>query len=93
MDMDVGIRIAKFIETSSQIIETFDFARSEDIIFIINVYAGHWYGSMLRDLFSEKVGQLYRSWSTCIKLSFNVPRATHTYLVENALAEKFLTVK
>ena len=48
---------------------------------------------MLWDLFGEKAGQLYRSWSTCVKLTWNVPRATHSFLVDNLLAAQFFTVK
>ena len=38
-------------------------------------------------------GQFYRSWNTCVKLVNGVPRSTHTYLVENFLAEGFLPVQ
>ena len=48
---------------------------------------------MLWDLFSEKVGQLYRSWNTSVKLAWGLPRSTHTFLVENLLARDFFTVK
>ena len=48
---------------------------------------GHWCGSILWYLYSEKFGQVCCSFSTCAKLSYNVPRATNAYLVENVLAE------
>ena len=48
---------------------------------------------MLWDLNSEMVGQFCRSWNTCVKLVHNVPRSTHTYLVENVLAAEFVSVK
>ena len=38
-------------------------------------------------------GQYCRSWSTCVKLTNNVPRSTHTYLVDHVLACGFLPVK
>jgi hypothetical protein len=44
------------------------------------------YGSMLWGLSSEMAGQFFRSWNTSVKLSWNVPRATHTYLVNHLLA-------
>jgi hypothetical protein len=59
----------------------------------MEVYGGHCYGSMLWDLFGDKVGQLCRSWSTCVKLAWDLPRSTHTYLVEDVLAKDYLTVK
>ena len=38
-------------------------------------------------------GQFCRSWNTCVKLVHEVPRSTHTYLVENFLADEFLPVR
>ena len=57
----------------------------------MRVYAGHHYGSMLWDL--EIVGQYCRVWNTAVKLTYAVPRSTHTYLVEHLLAVNFLPVK
>jgi hypothetical protein len=48
---------------------------------------------MLWDLFGEKAGQLYNSWSTSVKLTWDVPRSTHTFIVDNLLAAEFFTVK
>ena len=93
MDMDVGIKRAQFIETAIQIRDTFSFARPEEILRAVNVYAGHWYGAMLWDIYGEKCAQLCRSCSTCVKLTYDVPRSTHTFLVDNVLARDFLTVK
>jgi hypothetical protein len=59
----------------------------------IQVYASHWYGAMLRDLYGDKVGQLLRAWSTCVKLAWDLPRSTHTFLVKGLLARNFFTVK
>ena len=93
MEYDANIKRAQFIEASVQIGETFGFARPAEILQAIQTYACHWYGSMLWDLSGEKAGQIYRSWSTCVKLTWNVPRATHSFLVDNLLAAQFYTVK
>ena len=37
--------------------------------------------------------QFCRSWNTCVKLSYDIPRSTHTYLVEHCLASEFTPVK
>ena len=39
------------------------------------------------DLYGERANQYFRTWNTCIKLSWEVPRDTHTYFVDNMLAE------
>ena len=48
---------------------------------------------MLWDLYGVKAGQLYRSWNTSVKVAWDVPRATHTYLVDNLLSCGLLNVK
>ena len=47
---------------------------------------------MLWDFQSEIVGQYCRVWNTCVKLTYDIPRSTHTYLVESFLAENFIPV-
>ena len=93
MDMDISMKRAEFIESSVQIRETFNFARPEEILKAVNVYCSHFYGSMLWDLYGNKANQLFNSWSTCVKLAWDIPRSTHTYIVEDVLAKDFFTVK
>ena len=61
MEFDVNMKRAQFIENSVQIRETFNFANPEEILSAVQVYAGHWYGAMLWELYGEKGGQVYRS--------------------------------
>ena len=44
------------------------------------------YGAMTWPVFSEKARQVFNCWSTCVKLAWDVPRAIHTYPVDNLLA-------
>ena len=37
--------------------------------------------------------QIYRSWSTTVKDVWDVPRSTHTFLVDNLLSAGFYSVK
>ena len=48
---------------------------------------------MLWDLYGEISGQVYRSWNTCVKLAWDLPRSTHNYLVEQMLAKDFPSVR
>ena len=59
----------------------------------IEVYASHFYGSMLWDLYGNMAGQTYRSWNTCVKLVWGLPRSTHNYLVENLLSCQVASVR
>ena len=93
MEYDVKIKRAQFIETAMDIRDTFKFARPQEIVRATQVYACHWYGAMLWDLYGEKVGQLCRAWNTSVKLAWGLPRSTHTYIVENLLVGGSMTVK
>jgi hypothetical protein len=93
MEYDAHVKRAQFIEASVQIQETFGFAKPGEILQAVQTYAGHWYGSMLWDLFGEKADQIYKSWNTCAKITWGVPRSTHTFLMDNLLVAQFYTVK
>ena len=67
----------------------FNFADPTNVLQAIQVYAGDAYGSNLWDLYGEKAGQFYRTWTTSVKLCWQVPRECHTYIVENLLAVGF----
>ena len=93
MDYDVKVKKAIYIDTTVDIRETFSFAHPQQVLNAVNLYAGHHYGSMLWDFESEVFNQYCRVWNTCVKLTYDVPRSTHTYLVENYLAANYLPVK
>ena len=93
MEFDVNIKRAQFIDTAVQIQNTFSFAQPSEVLVAVQVYAGHWYGSMLWDLYGDKADQLYKSWNTCAKIVWGVPRSTHTFLLDNLLVDQFFTVK
>ena len=48
---------------------------------------------MLHDLGCPSSESIFKSWNTAIKLIWNVPRSTFTYIVENLLAENFETLR
>ena len=83
MTYDCRTKKGQFIGTSTDIRESFSFAHPDQVLNAVNVYASHYYGAMLWDFSSDMCGQFFRTWNTCVKLSWDVPRSTHTYLVEN----------
>ena len=48
---------------------------------------------MLYDLTSQASLSYLKSWNTFVKLAWDVPLDTCTYLVENTLAENFISLK
>ena len=86
---DAHLKRITFIDKSTSIREMFGFADPTNILQAIQLYAGSAYGSTQWDLYGEKAGQYYRTWNTAVKLTWQVPRECHTYIVENLLATEF----
>jgi hypothetical protein len=93
MDMDIRMKRANFISNSLDIRNQFSFALPEQILNAVSVLSFHFYGAMTWDLYGDMVGQVYRSWNTCVKLVWDLPRATHNYFVEHLLAKDYSSVR
>ena len=87
MTMDTKMKRANYIKNSMDTREMFGFALPDQVLNAISVYSAHFYGSNLWDLYGDMAGQVYRSWSTTVKLVWDLPRSTHNYFVDNMLAE------
>ena len=81
MDQDCRIKRAQYIDRSTDIRETFSFADPGQVLSAVETYCGDHYGAMTWNLFSESAGKYYRCWNTGVKLTWNVARNAHTYLV------------
>ena len=90
MDLDARRKRASFIDKSSDIRDTFHFAHPEQVMKACQVYVSDAYGFMLYDLTSQASQSYMKSWNTFVKLAWDVPRSTYTYLVENVLASNFV---
>ena len=86
MDFDCKCKRGKFIESSLSIRETFKFAKPAQVLKAVQTYCCDMYGSMLWNLYGEQAGQFYRSWNTCTKLVWELPRQTHGYFVDSLLS-------
>merc|ERR1719186_1998231 len=86
MDQDIRTKRARFIDESVDVRETFGFGSPPEVLRAVKLYVGSHYGSMLWDLGSDMASQYFNAWSTCVKLTWQVPRATHSYFVEHLLS-------
>ena len=86
MEQDMKVKRADYIRNTTDIRETFSFAQPCQIMQAVRTYCGSLYGAMTWSLFSAKATQVFNCWSTCLKLSWGVTRATHKYLVDNFLS-------
>ena len=85
MEHDAIVKRAIFIGNSLEIREAFAFASPVEIFSAIKIYCCSFYGSMLWDLGGEGANQVFNSWTTGVRLTWSVPRATRTYLVLKVL--------
>ena len=77
---------ATFIRRNIEVREQLSFAQPRQIMQAIQVLCTDAYGSMLWNLSSDQAEQFFKSWNTCVKLVYGVPRSTFTYLVEGFFA-------
>ena len=59
----------------------------------VQIYASDLYGAMMYVLSSPASESYFKAWNTCVKLTWNDPRSTYTYIVENVLASGFVTLR
>ena len=86
MDHVSSVKRAAFIGKSTDIRETFAFASPVEVLRAVKVFAGDLYGGNLWQLRGDMANQVFNAWTTCIKLTWQVPRNTHTYFVDRMLA-------
>jgi hypothetical protein len=93
MDQDARIKRAKFIDKSVEIREQLHCAHPDHILKAMQVYCCDGYGSMLWSLGSDAAESFFKAWNTAVKLVYNVPRSTFTYLVEGFFARGHMTLR
>ena len=93
MNQDIKAKRAAFIGESTECRESFGFASPCDLLKAVKVYVGSHYGSNLWQLDSPMAEQYFSAWRTCVKLSWQVPRSTHTYLVDHLLSDGHSSVE
>ena len=82
MDTDTRQKRAAFIDRSLEIREQFSFAHPMEVLRAVRLYCCDHYGSMLWDLEGNMATQYFNVWNTCIKLTWGITRATHTYFLD-----------
>jgi hypothetical protein len=93
MEHDALIKRATFIAKSVEVREMFHFASPVEVLGAMKVFCCSFYGCMLWDLGGPGASQVFNSWTTAVKLSWAVPRATRTYLVQQVLASGLTSAK
>ena len=93
MDHDAVVKRAKFIDDSVEVRTMFSWASPPEILKALKTYCSSFYGCMLWDLAGEKAAQVYNSWNTAVKLTWNCPRQTKTFLVQQVLCNDMFSAR
>ena len=93
MEHDVKVKRAEFIDKSVETRNTFKFASPVEVLHAIKVYCSTFYGCMLWDLAGVGAGQVFNAWNMATKLTWDCPRETRTYLVQQVLSCGLTTAK
>ena len=87
IEYDRKCKQASYINKTTTLQEPFDFARPEQKLSAITVYAGSRYGLDLWDLYGPRAESTFKCWDTAVKLSWDcVPGNCHRWFVDNLLS-------
>ena len=92
MEYDTRVKKAQFISNSLEVRELFSFASPIEILRALKVYTCSFYGSNLWELGGNMANQVYNAWGIGVRLSWDVPRATRSYLVHHVLSPSVTSV-
>jgi hypothetical protein len=93
MDHDAVVKRAKFIDDSVEVRTMFRWASPPEVLKALKTYCSSFYGCMLWDLAGDKATQVYNSWNTAVKLTWNCPRQTKTFLVQQVLSNGMFSAR
>ena len=93
MEKDCHRARGRFISNTIDVREKLNFAHPHIKMKAVQIMCMDAYGSMLWDLGSSSSEQFFKSWNTCVKLAFDVPRSTFTYLVEGFLVSDMASMR
>ena len=79
---DVKKKRAAYIDKNNDLIQEFNFAHPATLNEVNQIQNSHFYGSVLWNLSSEYVRKLEKSWNISVRRMFDLPRETHSYLIE-----------
>ena len=87
MTYDAQVKRAQYIGKSVEVRESFGFASPPEVLTALNIYCTSYYGCLAGwDLGSAAAASFFSAQTVGVKLTWGVPRATHTYFVQQCLA-------
>ena len=94
MTHDIEIKRAEYIAKTVELRENLSFASPVEILSATDIYCSDYYGSLAGwDLGRTKAATFFNAWNTHVKLTWQVPRNTRTYLMQQVLASGFISAR
>ena len=93
MENNAHMSRARYIDQTVEVRQSFAFASPVEVLRALQVHCTSYFGSMLWDFGDAGATQFFNAWTTTIKLTWNCPRATRTYLVQNVLSCGYISAK
>ena len=93
MEADANRAKASFMLRASEMRDNLYFSLPEQRIQAIQLYCCDAYGSMLWPLSSKYTESYFKAWNVQARLAWNIPRETHTNLVENFFCNGYASLQ
>ena len=82
MDIDIDKKRGSFIGKVHSLTQEFHFLDPTVKMRLIEIYCESFYGSNIWDLFGASCDKLFRAYNVTVRMTYQVPRKTHRYLIE-----------
>ena len=82
MKYDMKMKKGQFVTKNCDLQQEFYFSHPSTRFDISQIYCSHFTGSPLWNLFCDEAEQVESSWNRNIKIAFDLPYATHRYLIK-----------
>ena len=83
MSRDILAKRGTFIGNEHALRQELGFQDPDVFMRLVLIYLSSFYGSNLWDLFSDAANSLFISWNICIRQTYNLPFATHRYILQD----------
>ena len=93
MEMDANKVRGSFMSRANDVRDNLYFATAEQRMQAIQLYCCDAYGSMLWELNMNCAERYFKAWNIQARLAWNVPRDTHTNLVENYFCSGHMSLR
>ena len=82
LKQDIKEKRARYISRNNEILQEFSYAHPRTKFEVNKIFNSHFSGQVLWDLFCRESEMVENTWNVSFRLTFNLPRNTHKFLVQ-----------